>query len=112
MSSEDATLDGGAHLLVLTGELDLSNVGDLRRRVDAALQAGHTRLVMDLAAVTHLDSSALAELLRALRATQEARGGLALVVTSTALRRTLEIRGLDRLFTIASTRAEASAALH
>jgi anti-sigma B factor antagonist len=111
MPYEDATLDGGAHLLVLTGELDLSNARDLRRRFDAALSAGHTRLVADLGAVSHMDSTALAELIRALRAAQDAGGGLALVVTSPAIRRTLEIRGLDRIFVMAYTREEARAAL-
>jgi anti-sigma B factor antagonist len=111
MPSEAATPDGEAHLLVLAGELDLSNARDVRRRFDAALSAGHARLVVDLDGVTHMDSTALAELIRALRATQEAGGGLALVVTSPAIRRTLEIRGLDRIFAIADTREVARAAL-
>jgi anti-sigma B factor antagonist len=100
-----------AHVLVLTGELDLSTVGGLRRQVDAALERGARRLVVDLTAVTHMDSSGLAALLDALQLTRRAGGGLALVVTSRPIRRTLEIRGVDGLFTIAPTTEAAAAAL-
>jgi anti-anti-sigma factor len=111
VSSDDAAPTGGAHVVVVSGELDLSTVGGLRRRLDAALAAGAPRLVVDLDAVTHMDSSGLAALLDALQRAQELGGGLALVVTSAQLRRTLEIRGVDGLFTVASSRRDAAAAL-
>jgi anti-sigma B factor antagonist len=110
-SFNDEVLDGGGHVIAVTGELDLTSVGDLRRRVDAALASGRPRVVVDLTGATHLDSSALAELLSAHQRAIGLRGGLALVVTTPAIRRILEIRGVDGLFTIAATRSEAHAAL-
>ena len=110
-SFQDEVLDGGGHVIAVTGELDLTSVGDLRRRVDAALANGRPRVVVDLSGATHLDSSALAELLSAHQRALGLRGGLALVVTTPAIRRILEIRGVDGLFTIAGTRSEAYAAL-
>ena len=108
---EDETLDDATHLVRVSGELDLSNVGDLRRRVDAALTDGRTRIVVDLDQVTHMDSSGLAELITCHQRAGELRGGLALVVTSPTIRRTLDIRGVGHFFTIASSRQEAIAAL-
>jgi anti-anti-sigma factor len=110
-SFADESLDGGGHVIAVTGELDLTGVGDLRRHVDAALAEGRARLVVDLSAATHLDSSALAELLTAHQRALGLRGGLALVVTSPAISRVLEVRGVDGLFTIARTRGAALAAL-
>ena len=111
VSFDDENLDGGGHVVAVTGELDLASVGELRRRVDRALADGRPRLVVDLTATTHLDSSALAELLSAHQRAAGLRGGLALVVTSASIRRILEIRGVDGLFTIAATRDAARAAL-
>ena len=95
----------------MRGELDLSNVGELRRRVDMALADGGAQLVIDLTEVTHMDSTGLAELIYAQQRTTERRGRLALVVTSASIRRILEIRGVDRLFTLAASADEACAGL-
>ncbi len=56
-----------------------------------------------------MDSSGLAALISAHQLTQERRGRLALVITSESVRRTVEVRGLDRLFTIVPGRDEALA---
>ena len=108
---DDASVDGGVHVVVVGGELDLSNVGELRRRAAGALAADRARLVVDLAEVTHIDSSGLAELLELHQRARDLHGCLALVVTAPAIQRTLEIRGVDALFTIAATRDEACAAV-
>ena len=105
------TDDGAADVLVVTGELDLETVGELRRRIDALLARDCTRVVIDLSDATHMDSSGLAELLATHRRLEAAGGGLALVVTATGIRRTLEIRGVDGLLRIESTRDAARAAL-
>jgi anti-anti-sigma factor len=108
---DDASYDGGVHVVVVTGELDLTNVSELRRRAGSAFGDGEPRLVVDLAGVTHVDSSGLAELLELHQRARDLHGGLALVVTSQPIVRTLQIRGVDALFTVAPTRDEACAAL-
>jgi anti-anti-sigma factor len=58
-----------------------------------------------------MDSSGLAALIDS-HQLAEARGGrLALVISSESVRRTVEVRGLDRLFTIAESRDGAVAAI-
>jgi anti-sigma B factor antagonist len=108
---DDQPLDGHAHLISVRGELDMASCALLRRRVDAALADGAARLVVDLSRVTHMDSSGLAELISAQQRTRAGAGGLVLIVTSPMIRRTLEIRGVNQLFTIAASREDALSTL-
>jgi anti-anti-sigma factor len=103
---EDEHLDDYIQLVSVVGELDMSNAGELRRRVETSLKSGRNCVVIDLSGVTHMDSSGLAALIAAHQLTHQRRGRLALVITSEPVRRTVEVRGLDRLFTIVSTREE------
>jgi anti-sigma B factor antagonist len=104
---EGQSLDESIELLAVSGELDLSNSTELRRRVERAVREGRTRIVVDLGGLTHMDSSGLAALIDS-HQLAEARGGrLVLVITSESVRRTLEVRGLDRLFVMVDGRDEA-----
>jgi anti-anti-sigma factor len=99
------------HVVVVTGELDLSNASGLVRQVEAAVRTGRNCVVVDLTGITHMDSTGLAAMIEAHHLTQARRGRLALVARSESVRRTIEVRGLDRLFTILPTREEALAAV-
>jgi anti-sigma B factor antagonist len=103
---EGEHLDEYIQLLVVKGELDLSSSAELRRRVETSLKAGRNCVVIDLSDVTHMDSTGIAALIAAHQLTSERRGRLALVTAAEAVRRTLEVRGLDRLFTITPSRDE------
>ncbi len=108
---EGQSLDESVELLAVSGELDMSNSSELRRRVEKAVRQGRGRVVIDLGGLTHMDSSGLAALIDS-HQLAEARGGrVALVITSESVRRTVEVRGLDRLFTIAASREEALVAI-
>jgi anti-sigma B factor antagonist len=98
-------------LVAVIGELDLSNAFEFRRRVETGLRSRGSAVVVDLSGVTHMDSSGLAALIDAHQAVQERRGRLALVVSSEPVRRTIEVRGLDRVFKIFATREDALKAL-
>jgi anti-sigma B factor antagonist len=108
---EAESLDDYIQVVTVTGELDLSNAQELRRMVEASLRLGRNSVVVDLGGVTHMDSSGLAALIAAHQLTEHRRGRLALVITSESVRRTVEVRGLDRLFVISPSRAEALAAV-
>lgn len=58
--SFDIREEGGAVLLTLAGELDLSNVQDLERALEPIVAAGPQRLVIDAGELTFADSSAIA----------------------------------------------------
>jgi anti-sigma B factor antagonist len=108
---EADAIDEYIQLVSVMGELDMSNSQELRRLVEGALRAGRNSVVLDLAAVTHMDSSGLAALITAHQLVEEHRGRLALVITSESVLRTVEVRGLDRLFRITTSRDDAVAAV-
>jgi anti-sigma B factor antagonist len=108
---DEEWLSGGAHVVAVTGELEQTNIGELHRRVEALLDDGRARIVIDLDGVTHMDSSGLAELLTIHQRAGALGGALVVVVSSPPLLRTLEIRGVDGLLSIVPTRAAACAAL-
>jgi anti-sigma B factor antagonist len=104
---DDEAWDVSAHLLAVTGELDLTSIRDLRRRLEAAFAQGPPRIAVDLSGVTHMDSTGLAELISAHQRAMELQGQLVLVVTSAPIRRTLEIRGVVNLFNLVESRDSA-----
>jgi anti-sigma B factor antagonist len=97
---EGQSLDESIEVLAVSGELDLSNSAELRRRVQRAMHEGRHRIVIDLDRLTHMDSSGLAALIDSHQLAEARGGAFALVITSESVRRTIEVRGLDRLFTI------------
>jgi anti-anti-sigma factor len=94
------------HVVAVSGELDLSNSSGLVRQVESAVRSGRNCVVIDLSEVTHMDSTGLAALIESHHLTQSRLGRLALVARSDSIRRTIEVRGLDRLFAILPTRKE------
>jgi len=74
-------------------------------------ESGVSRVVIDLSAVTFIDSTALGVLIGGVRRLHSGGGAMALVVTGRPVQRVLSITGLDRVFTIHATLDEAVAAL-
>jgi anti-sigma B factor antagonist len=108
---EGHSLDDTIQLLKVSGELDMTNARELRRQVEVAVREGRNRVVVDLGAVTHMDSSGLAALIDSHQLAEGRGGRLILAITSASLLRTVEVRGLDRLLTIAPSRDDALAAV-
>jgi anti-sigma B factor antagonist len=97
---------GTAYVVRLGGELDLYNAAQVRAAlVDACAQAPE-RIVVDLGEVEFLDSTALSVLIET-RARMKNRGGLMLAAPGLETRRALQISGLDKLFAVHDTVAEA-----
>lgn len=97
----------GRGLLSAFGELDLHVAPELQERIGAAIDGGAELVVVDLSAVTFIDSLALGVLLGAANRLRGRGGNLRLVVPSPQLRRVFEIAQLDRVFALDWTRAGA-----
>jgi len=89
------------------GELDLHVTPELQERFDTAIEGGAGQIVLDLSAVTFIDSMALGVLLGTVNRLRRRGGALRIVVPSPELRRIFEISLLDRIFTLDWTREEA-----
>jgi anti-anti-sigma factor len=84
-------------VITLSGELDLSNVAEMRSSLARAVGPA----VVDLSGVTYLDSTALYEL----GALRKRVGNVVLVGPSPQIRRTLEIVGFTKIFDIVDDRS-------
>jgi anti-sigma B factor antagonist len=85
---------GDALVVLLGGELDLYNADEVRTVLAEAIDGGTSSIVVDLAEVEFVDSTALGVLLEA--RSRLGAEGLALAGPRLEIRRALEVSGLDR----------------
>ena len=95
----EVLVQDGAVLVRLGGELDVYNAGVVREAlVDAARRAGE-RVVVDLRDVDFIDSTLLGVFVES-RTNLANRRGFLLASPGLAVRRALEVSGLDRHFEV------------
>ena len=99
------------HVVAVRGEIDLFTAPELKQKLTDAIEAGKSRIVVDLSETTFLDSTALGVLIGAVKRLRSRDGALVIVNTDQNIAKTFEITGLDQIFTIVGTRDDAIAAL-
>ncbi len=102
-----AYLGRNAHVVTVAGELDVATAPALRDQLDRVLTEGGTDTVVDLLAVSFIDSVALGILVDASKRTKARGGTLRLVSDDRQIARIMEITGLDRVLRIHTTLREA-----
>jgi anti-sigma B factor antagonist len=107
----EESLDDERHVVAVQGEIDLFTAPDLKATLLGAIDGGKSRLVVDLSETAFLDSTALGVLIGAIKRLRARDGVLTIVNVDPNIAKTFEITGLDQIFTITATRAEAIAAL-
>ncbi|MGH2865087.1 MAG: anti-sigma factor antagonist [Solirubrobacteraceae bacterium] len=110
------SLDGGADVVVLiaSGELDYESCPLLRTSIFSHIGAGRRRLVVDLSAVSFIDSMGLGVLLGSAARLRASGGGALLVVCETENRRVpriFDIAGVANVISLYRSREEALRAL-
>jgi anti-sigma B factor antagonist len=98
-------------VVAVRGEIDLFTAPELKSALGEAIEAGTTRIVVDLSDTTFLDSTALGVLIGTVKRLRARDGRLTIVNTDQNIAKTFEITGLDQIFTIRGSRDEALAAL-
>jgi anti-sigma B factor antagonist len=83
--------ESGALVVRVTGEVDMSNAGDIREVVDQVTATGVDRLIFDLGGLEFIDSSGLAVLLAAAQRVPSVQ----LRNPSPIVRRVVEVTGLS-----------------
>jgi anti-sigma B factor antagonist len=102
-----AQIGADAYVVSVAGELDIATAGRFSEELGRTAQRGARRVIVDLVGLTFIDSVALGVL------TEEARrlradGGTCVVVSQDPrILRVFEITGLDRIFHIERSLAEA-----
>jgi anti-sigma B factor antagonist len=92
----DIRPDGRA-VIELSGRLDLLSATEVKQQVAAVIAGGHRRLVIDLGAVTFIDSSGLGALISGLKAARLQGGDLRIARPDEQARIVLELTMLDRV---------------
>jgi anti-sigma B factor antagonist len=94
--------DGNEATVVASGEIDLASSPELRRELQALLDDGARRIVLDLGAVTFIDSSGLGVLVGVLKRINEEgdEGSLEIRGLNGPVRKVFEITGLHEIFVV------------
>jgi anti-sigma B factor antagonist len=88
---------GETAILRISGEVDISTAPQLRERLQ---QLESRSVVVDLSAMTFIDSTGLGVLVGAFKRLRESGGDLVLRAPTLSARKVLELTGLSQLVTI------------
>ena len=100
--------DASHPVVSLAGELDLSTIPQLERQLIQQARS-RPRMVVDMKALTFIDSSGIALLLRAHRATED--GIQTVVAEGSQVERVLRLAGIDQVLPMFGDREPAIAAV-
>ncbi len=104
-------LPNGVWIVLPSGRLDATSGHLLETALNKQLEASHSRLVVDMSAVTYISSGGLKVLLSARRAALKLGGNIMLVAVAPRVRKVFEISGFDTLFKMVASVEDAAAAI-
>lgn len=107
MSVASIKEEQGKIVIALAGDIDLENAGGVRKALLNSLKQKKD-LLIDLSAVSYIDSSGIASLVEGLQVARKQKNELSLVSVSPRALRVLELARLDKVFAI---HADVAAAL-
>ncbi|GAB1352978.1 MAG TPA: STAS domain-containing protein [Candidatus Rifleibacterium sp.] len=87
-------------LVVLRGEIGTETVNQLKDKMEAIVNEGKNRLVMDFSDVSYLNSMGLGVIAGTLKRVKKENGDLKLLNLSPAVRELLELTRLTKVFEI------------
>jgi len=102
-------IDRGSGVVVVAGEIDLATVADFREAISDLVASGYVHLVIDLSAVTFIDSTGLGVMVGARKKVRDACGSLRLVCTDNRVLRLLAVTGLTQVLPVHASADEALA---
>jgi len=99
----------GFTVIEVGGEIDVYTAPRLRERLIGLVEGGNYQLIVNMEAVEFLDSTGLGVLVGGLKRVRAQDGGIDLVCTQSRILRIFRITGLNKVFSIFETVAEAIA---
>ncbi len=108
MNVSSRAVDAG-FVVEASGDVDMQSSPKMREELRKIVAQKPAKIVVNLTDVPYIDSSGLATLVECLQSTRKQKSELALVGISETVRDIFELSGLDRVFTIKATEAEALA---
>jgi anti-sigma B factor antagonist len=89
-----------AHVLRVSGEVDLYSSPELRKAIQTLLAQASDRVHIDLSAVDYMDSSGVATLVEGMRNARASNVGFVLYAPSESVMKVLTLSRLDSIFDI------------
>jgi anti-sigma B factor antagonist len=102
-------VDDGTYVISLAGEVDLYTAPEFKQQLLNVIAEGGKDVVVDFTNTTFIDSTTLGVLVGGVKRLRAEDGRLSLVCSDRNITKIFEITGLDRVFTIYTTRDEALA---
>jgi anti-sigma B factor antagonist len=109
MGFSQRTDPSGVAVIQVNGQLIVGNRQELKDLIQAALDSGERRILIDFSRTGYIDSSGLGALVSISKRVREAGGELRLAGLNEDLRSLFELTKLDTLFSIADTPQQALA---
>ena len=100
-------LDDERYVISLAGEVDLYTAPEFKQKLLEVISQGARTVIVDFTDTTFIDSTTLGVLVGGVKRLRSNEGQLSLVSSDRNITKIFEITGLDRVFTIHSTRQEA-----
>jgi anti-sigma B factor antagonist len=100
-------LDEASVVIRVVGEIHATTAPEFSERLNDAIAAGKTGVVLDLTSVEFIDSTGLSVLLNGLRRVTRVRGSMTIACANPTVMRLFEITKLDSTFVIVPTADEA-----
>jgi anti-sigma B factor antagonist len=107
VSATTAQIGADAFVVSVSGELDMATAGRFAQEFERTAERGARRVIVDLVGLTFIDSVALGVLTEEARRLRAAGGTCIVVSQDPRILRVFEITGLDRIFRIERSLAEA-----
>ena len=97
----------GAYVISLSGEVDLYTAPEFKQQLLDVIAQGGRQVIVDFTDTTFIDSTTLGVLVGGVKRLRPNDGQLSLVCSDRNITKIFEITGLDRVFTIYTTRDQA-----
>ena len=108
--SIESRSDENGHVLALTGEINLRSSPTLHASLLEIIKCRPSRIILDLAGVSYMDSSGIGTLVDIKRRVDRYDGRLILAALQARVRGLFQITRLEQFFTIAADVSEAQSA--
>lgn len=97
MEIDTSTGDGKVAVVKLDGRLNMVAAPRLKSAIEEVVERGGTHVVVDLTAVSFMDSSGLGALIAALKKARQAQGDLRIAGVNEQVATVLKLTNLDRV---------------
>jgi len=94
---------GDISILGLTGRLDAYSATEVEKKLDAVIEAGCVKLVLNLEGLEYISSSGLRVFLSQLKKVRKLQGDIKLACMKPYIREVFDIAGFTQLFNIFET---------